>query len=214
MLTFKHSLTWVYIIFPIQFLKHFFHIKDGSSQFFLPKLYNLCTLQACLIDIVLCCCFSDFNSLSSLDTAKNSQLAFDVARTELGISPVMSGQEMATCSAPDKLTMVSYLSQFYHKFHRERNPSGRATGRVTDKCGLLYHTSGIRLYYWIGPAVGLLVGTDVGTPFLLVSSSVTDILCFIFQWSPQFAERVISRRSTDLSYRKYATVPGSLDQKE
>lgn len=134
--------------------------------------------------IVLCCCFSDFNSLSSLDTAKNSQLAFDVARTELGISPVMTGQEMATCSAPDKLTMVSYLSQFFHKFHRERNPSGRATGRVTDICGLLYHTSGIRLYYWIGPAVGLLVGTDVGTPLLLVSSSITDILCFIFSGVP------------------------------
>lgn len=129
--------------------------------------------------IVLCCCFSDFNSLSSLDTAKNSQLAFDVARTELGISPVMTGQEMATCSAPDKLTMVSYLSQFYQKFHRERNPSGRATGRVTDICGLLYHNSGSRLYFWIGPAVGLLVGTDVGTP-LLWCLALLLIFCVLF----------------------------------
>lgn len=135
-LTFKHSLMWVYTVGSTVVFKPLFHIKNCASQFFLAKLYNLCMLQVCLI--VLCCCFSDFNSLSSLDTAKNSQLAFDVARTELGISPVMTGQEMATCSAPDKLTMVSYLSQFYHKFHRERNPSGRGTGRVTDKCCLLY----------------------------------------------------------------------------
>ncbi|XP_056015343.1 protein-methionine sulfoxide oxidase mical3b-like isoform X5 [Ostrea edulis] len=65
----------------------------------------------------------DFNSLSSLDVIKNNQLAFDVANTELGISPVMTGQEMGTCSSPDKLTMVSYLSEFYHKFHKERYPS-------------------------------------------------------------------------------------------
>ena len=60
-----------------------------------------------------------------MDTAKNNQLAFDVAQTELGIPPVMTGQEMAACAAPDKLSMVSYLSELYHKFHKERTPHGK-----------------------------------------------------------------------------------------
>lgn len=146
-LIFKRSLTWVYIIFFIQFLKYFFYIIDGLRQFFLFKLYNLCVFQVCLIDIVLCCCFSDFNSLSSLDTVKNSQLVFDVVRTEFGISSVMIGQEMVICFVFDKLIMVSYLFQFYYKFYRERNFSGRVIGRVTDKCGFFYYNFGSRFYY-------------------------------------------------------------------
>ena len=37
--------------------------------------------------------------------------AFGIAEEQLGISPVMSGKEMATCEDVDKLLMVTYLSQ-------------------------------------------------------------------------------------------------------
>jgi hypothetical protein len=70
--------------------------------------------------------YSDFQSLMSNEGIKNNQLAFSVAETSLGISPVMSPQEMVNCSLPDKLTMVSYLSQFYHKFKKERIAIGKA----------------------------------------------------------------------------------------
>ncbi|XP_062601308.1 protein-methionine sulfoxide oxidase mical3a-like [Saccostrea cucullata] len=82
----------------------------------------------------------EFNSLSSLDVAKNNQLALDVAHTELGISPVMTGQEMSTCACPDKLTMVSYLSEFYHKFHKERNPSVESPVRRESHKSPLHRT--------------------------------------------------------------------------
>ena len=48
--------------------------------------------------------------------------AFDVAEKELGITPVMTGVDMAACEVPDKLTLVSYLSQFYEFFRKESIP--------------------------------------------------------------------------------------------
>lgn len=45
--------------------------------------------------------------------------AFDICERELGIPPVMTGQEMAECAVPDKLTMVSYISQVYESFRGE-----------------------------------------------------------------------------------------------
>lgn len=55
---------------------------------------------------------------------KNNQLAFDIAERELGISPIMTGKEMASVGDPDKLSMVVYLSQFYEMF-RETSGSGK-----------------------------------------------------------------------------------------
>ncbi len=48
----------------------------------------------------------------------NSQLAFDILE-ELGIPPVTTGLEMAQCAVPDRLTMMSYLTQVYDLFRGE-----------------------------------------------------------------------------------------------
>ncbi|XP_075230340.1 molecule interacting with CasL isoform X2 [Lycorma delicatula] len=61
----------------------------------------------------------DFHSLRPDDVAKNNQLAFDTLERELGIPPVMTGLEMAQCEVPDKLAMLSYLSQLYDTFRGE-----------------------------------------------------------------------------------------------
>ncbi|XP_050425009.1 F-actin-monooxygenase Mical isoform X2 [Adelges cooleyi] len=61
----------------------------------------------------------DFFSLSSTDSAKNNQLAFDILEHEFGIPPIMSGTEMEQCDVPDVLAMLSYLSQVYDTFRRE-----------------------------------------------------------------------------------------------
>ncbi|XP_027713118.1 F-actin-monooxygenase MICAL3 isoform X1 [Vombatus ursinus] len=58
----------------------------------------------------------DFDSLDEHNTEKNNQLAFDIAEKELGISPIMTGKEMASVGEPDKLSMVMYLTQFYEMF--------------------------------------------------------------------------------------------------
>ncbi|XP_039287410.1 F-actin-monooxygenase Mical [Nilaparvata lugens] len=61
----------------------------------------------------------DFHSLRPTDAARNNQLAFDTLERELGISPVMTGLEMEQCEVPDKLAMLSYLSQLYDTFRGE-----------------------------------------------------------------------------------------------
>lgn len=67
-------------------------------------------------------CFSDFDILPIDAVENNNQLAFDVAQKELKISPIMSGKDMVTCDIPDKLAMVSYLSQFYEVFKQDTLP--------------------------------------------------------------------------------------------
>ena len=55
-----------------------------------------------------------------MNSAAIIQTIFDTLESELGILPVMSGRELAdTTRKPDKLTMMSYLSQIYEMFRRE-----------------------------------------------------------------------------------------------
>ncbi|CAM2097704.1 unnamed protein product, partial [Caretta caretta] len=58
----------------------------------------------------------DFDSLDERNVEKNNQLAFDIAEKEFGISPIMTGKDMASVGEPDKLSMVMYLTQFYEMF--------------------------------------------------------------------------------------------------
>ncbi|XP_060759338.1 protein-methionine sulfoxide oxidase mical3b isoform X2 [Neoarius graeffei] len=53
----------------------------------------------------------DFNTLDENEAELNNQLALDVAEQELGISPIMTGQEMSVLEESDSLCMVMYLSQ-------------------------------------------------------------------------------------------------------
>uniref|UniRef100_UPI00398F550F protein-methionine sulfoxide oxidase mical3a isoform X3 n=1 Tax=Pristiophorus japonicus TaxID=55135 RepID=UPI00398F550F len=55
----------------------------------------------------------DFPQLNEKNVESNNQMAFDIAEREFGISPIMTGKEMASVGEPDKLSMVMYLSQFY-----------------------------------------------------------------------------------------------------
>lgn len=72
----------------------------------------------------------DFDSLDEQNVEKNNQLAFDIAEKELGISPIMTGKEMASVGEPDKLSMVMYLTQFYEMFKDSLSSSGELRGGV------------------------------------------------------------------------------------
>ncbi|XP_053361383.1 F-actin-monooxygenase mical2b isoform X1 [Clarias gariepinus] len=67
----------------------------------------------------------DFNSLNEADSARNNQLAFELAEKAFGIQPLITGKEMAAEKEPDKLVMVLYLSKFHEMF---RNSSSPASG--------------------------------------------------------------------------------------
>uniref|UniRef100_A0A803Y318 F-actin monooxygenase n=1 Tax=Meleagris gallopavo TaxID=9103 RepID=A0A803Y318_MELGA len=70
----------------------------------------------------------DFDSLDEHNVEKNNQLAFDIAEKEFGISPIMTGKEMASVGEPDKLSMVMYLTQFYEMFKDTIPSSGKEFG--------------------------------------------------------------------------------------
>ncbi|KAJ8248875.1 hypothetical protein GJAV_G00228710 [Gymnothorax javanicus] len=74
----------------------------------------------------------DFDSLNEEDSAKNNQLAFNVAEREFGISPVTTGKEMAADREPDKLSMVMYLSKFYELFRGTPIPAAVSKGETGE----------------------------------------------------------------------------------
>ncbi|KAG8201584.1 hypothetical protein JTE90_011250 [Oedothorax gibbosus] len=75
----------------------------------------------------------DISALDPENVSKNNQLAFDICERELGIPPVMTGQEMAECAVPDKLTMVSYISQVYESFRGEIPVVSRPKTHVEER---------------------------------------------------------------------------------
>ncbi|XP_075066799.1 F-actin-monooxygenase MICAL3 isoform X16 [Mixophyes fleayi] len=81
----------------------------------------------------------DFDALDECNVEKNNQLAFDIAERELGISPIMTGKEMASVGEPDKLSMVVYLSQFFEMF-KETTNSENADQNIDEKAALLAST--------------------------------------------------------------------------
>ncbi|XP_076385758.1 molecule interacting with CasL isoform X4 [Megachile rotundata] len=76
-------------------------------------------LAICAIIHRYCPDLIDFHSLNPNDPVTNNQLAFDILEKELGIPPIMTGEEMAQCDVPDKLAMFSYLTQIYEVFRGE-----------------------------------------------------------------------------------------------
>lgn len=63
----------------------------------------------------------EFEKLSSEDIFKNNQLAFDIAEEQLGIPSLLDPQDMVDCEEPDKFSVVTYVSQFYHLLKNEDN---------------------------------------------------------------------------------------------
>ncbi|XP_055230855.1 F-actin-monooxygenase MICAL3 isoform X13 [Gorilla gorilla gorilla] len=82
----------------------------------------------------------DFDSLDEQNVEKNNQLAFDVAEKELGISPIMTGKEMASVGEPDKLSMVMYLTQFYEMFKDSLPSSDTLDLNAEEKAVLIAST--------------------------------------------------------------------------
>ncbi|XP_009471860.1 PREDICTED: protein-methionine sulfoxide oxidase MICAL3 isoform X2 [Nipponia nippon] len=82
----------------------------------------------------------DFDSLDEHNVEKNNQLAFDIAEKEFGISPIMTGNEMASVGEPDKLSMVMYLTQFYEMFKDTIPSSDSLDLNAEEKAALIAST--------------------------------------------------------------------------
>ncbi|MEJ1279878.1 microtubule associated monooxygenase calponin and LIM domain containing 2 [Cricetulus griseus] len=97
-------------------------------------------LSAQLDPLLLVMLLRDFDSLDEQNVEKNNQLAFDIAEKELGISPIMTGKEMASVAEPDKLSMVMYLTQFYEMFKDSLSSSDTLDLNAEEKAILIAST--------------------------------------------------------------------------
>ena len=57
----------------------------------------------------------NYHSLDPTNILYNNRLAFTLAERELGIPSLLDPQDMVDYEVPDRFSIVTYVSQYYHR---------------------------------------------------------------------------------------------------
>ena len=86
----------------------------------------------------------------SLQFLRNLSLAFRLADEALGISPLLEVEDLVTMARPDKLSVMTYLAQFYHALALEqpdtRTASESDSGISSARSSLTSSSRSLSLY--------------------------------------------------------------------